>query len=384
MPIHLAVPREVTPGERRVALDPASAARFAALGVTVTVERGAGLEAHFQDQDYQAKASAQLVDDAKALYENADLVLKVQPPTPEERSWLKAGAILVGLLRPFGDPDFVVALQRGNITAFALELLPRISRAQSMDALSSQAAVAGYRAGLMAAHQAPTFFPMLTTAAGTIRPARVVVIGAGVAGLQAIATCKRLGAQVEAYDIRAAAREQVESLGAKMIDTGVSAEAEGGYARELSDEEKNRQADALTKRLAAASAVVCTAAVPGKRAPLIVTQAMVEAMASGAVVIDLAAEGGGNCALTKPGETVVHGGVTVVGPLNVPSQTPVHASEMYAKNLYNFTSPLIRDGEIQLPWDDEVVARSALTHGGEIRAEAVRQWVEQTQAKAHS
>jgi H+-translocating NAD(P) transhydrogenase subunit alpha len=258
--------------------------------------------------------------------------------------------------------------------------VPRISRAQSMDVLSSQAAVAGYKAALMAAERSGRFFPMLTTAAGTIRPAKVLVIGAGVAGLQAIATAKRLGAQVEGYDVRSATREQVQSLGAKFVDTGVSAEGAGGYARELTDEEKQKQQAVLEKHIAAADVVITTAAIPGRASPRIISTAVVEQMKPGSVIIDLAAEGGGNCEATKPGEQVEHQGVIVYGPLNVPSQLAVHASEMYAKNLLNFLTPMLQEGEFKPDWEDEVISGSLLTHAGEIKHGPSREAVEGAQS----
>jgi len=258
-----------------------------------------------------------------------------------------------------------------NITSLAMELVPRITRAQSMDALSSQASLAGYMGVLMGAQLASVFFPMLTTAAGTIRPARVLIIGAGVAGLQAVATAKRLGAMVEAFDVRSATREQIESLGGKFIDTGVSAEGTGGYARELTDDEKKQQQEVLAKHVAQADVIVSTAAIPGRPSPKIITEAMVKEMKVGAVIVDLASEGGGNCELTKPGETVDYQGrVTIHGPLNVASELPVHASEMYAKNLFNLVSPFIKEGgELELDFEDEVIAGCVLTHGGEVMAE---------------
>jgi NAD(P) transhydrogenase subunit alpha len=367
MPIKVAVPKEVFPGERRVSLDPGVAQRFAKLGAEVLVQSGAGKGAHFTDAAYQDDFT--LIDNPQSLYADADVVLKVQPPTLEEVDMMKEGAVVLGFLQPHKHVDMITRMRDRKITSFAVEFIPRISRAQSMDALSSQASVAGYKVALMAAELASVFFPMLTTAAGTIRPAKALVVGAGVAGLQAIATCKRLGAQVEAYDIRAAAKEQVESLGARLIDTGVSAEATGGYARELTDEEKRQQADVLAKHIAAANVVITTASVPGRPAPKIVTAAMVDAMRPGAVVVDLAAENGGNCELTRPGETYEYQDVIIHGPLNIPSLIPVHATEMYAKNLYNFLSPFIKEGELNLNWDDEVIAESVLTHAGEIRHE---------------
>jgi NAD(P) transhydrogenase subunit alpha len=367
MPVCVAVPKETISGERRVALDPGVAERFTKLGAEVLVQKGAGKGAHFKDEAYDGKA--RLVDDAQSLYADADVIFKVQPPTMDELDLFRDETIVVGFLQPHRYPDMVKKLCDKKITSFAMELVPRISRAQSMDALSSQASIAGYKVALMAAELASFFFPMLTTAAGTIRPAKVVVVGAGVAGLQAIATCKRLGAQVEAYDIRAAAKEQVESLGARLIDTGVSAEGEGGYARELTEEEKRQQAEVLAKHVAAASAVITTASIPGREAPRIITREMVEAMKPGAVIVDLAAETGGNCEVTQPGETIEYQDVIVHGPVNIPSLIPVHATEMYAKNLYNFLSPMIKDGQLALNWEDEVIRESVLTHEGEIKHE---------------
>jgi len=367
MPVRLAVPKEIFSGERRVALDPSMAERFSKLGAEVLVQKGAGKGAHFIDSAYEGKAK--LVDDAKTLYADADIVFKVQPPTLEELDMMRDGIVVIGFLQPHRLPDMVHKLCDKKITSFAMELLPRISRAQSMDALSSQASVSGYKVALMAAELASFFFPMLTTAAGTVRPAKVVIVGAGVAGLQAIATCKRLGAQVEAYDIRAAAKEQVESLGARLIDTGVSAEGVGGYARELTEEEKKKQADVLAKHVAAASAVITTASLPGRPAPKIVTRAMVDGMKPGSVVVDLAAETGGNCELTEPGKTIEYKDVIIHGPVNIPSLIPVHATEMYAKNLFNFLSPMIKEGQLALDWEDEVIKESVLTHEGEIKHE---------------
>lgn len=373
MSIRIAVPKETREGERRVALDPATATRFVKLGAEVALERGAGEEAHFPDAAY---TDVEFREDGSSLCSDADVVLRVSPPTVEEAGLLKEGSVLVGVLQPHLNLDLVKVLVDRGITSFAMELVPRISRAQSMDVLSSQAAVAGYKVALMAADLASQFFPMLTTAAGTIRPAKVVVVGAGVAGLQAIATAKRLGAMVEAYDIRPAAREQVESLGAKMIDTGVSAEGEGGYARELTEEEKAKQAQVLARHVAAANAVITTASIPGRSAPRIITREMVEAMKPGSVVVDLAAESGGNCELTEAGRTVNHGGVLVAGPTNIASSIPIHATEMYAKNLLNFLTPQIKEGALELDWEDEVLIGSVLTHAGEVRHEPTRAQLE--------
>ncbi len=373
MSIRLGVPKEIEAGERRVALVPAIADRFAKLGVEILMQRGAGVSSHYPDDAYR---NVTLVDDAAAVYQQADLILKVQPPNESEIEQMKDGAVVVGMMQAHRFPERVAKLRDHNILAFAMELVPRISRAQSMDVLSSQAAVAGYKAALLAANYASGFFPMLTTAAGTIRPAKVLVIGAGVAGLQAIATVKRLGAMVEGYDVRSATREQVESLGAKFVDTGVSAEGEGGYARELTDEEKAKQQEVLEKHIIAADAVITTAAIPGRPSPKIIRKEIVEQMKSGAVIIDLAAEGGGNCEVTEPGKPVDHNGVVVYGPLNVPSELPIHASEMYSRNLLNFITPMIEDGEFKPDFDDEVIADSTLTREGEIKHAPSRELVE--------
>lgn len=370
MPITVAVARERLPGERRVALVPETANKFLALGAGIRMEQSAGVESHFLDPDY---AGVTLTPGLPETYAGADLILRVTPPAPEEIALLPEGSVLIGLLRPFEDKARLDALNARRITAFALELLPRISRAQSMDALSSQASCAGYQCGLIAAARCVKFFPMLTTAAGTIRPARVLVIGAGVAGLQAIATCKRLGAMVEAYDVRAAAREQIESLGAKFVDTGVAADGSGGYARELSAEEKAQQAEKLAKAVAQADVVITTASIPGKRAPLIITTDMIGRMKYGAIIVDMAAESGGNCVMTQPGEHVVANDVNIHGPLNLPSRMPTHASELYAKNLWNFLSPWIRDGRLEFDWADDIVAGTLLCRDGQTVHAGVKQ-----------
>ncbi|HEX5638053.1 MAG TPA: Re/Si-specific NAD(P)(+) transhydrogenase subunit alpha [Gammaproteobacteria bacterium] len=358
------------PGERRVALEPSVAQRLAKLGVEVCMEKGAALSAHFPDSAF---AGVTIIDTPQELYKNADLIFKVQPPTEAEISMMRDGAVIVGFMAPHKSEAMITSLCQKKITALAMELVPRITRAQSMDALSSQAAIAGYKGVLMGADLASVFFPMLTTAAGTIRPARVLVIGAGVAGLQAIATAKRLGAIVEAYDVRSATKEQCESLGAKFVNTGVKAEGEGGYARELTDDEKRQQQEVLAKHVSLSDVVITTAAIPGRPSPKIITRDMVSKMKNGAVVVDLASEGGGNCELTEPGKTVdFESRITIHGPLNVASQTPVHASEMYAKNLFNLISPFIKDGNLVLDWKDEVIANCALTHNGEVKSERYR------------
>ena len=361
MPLIMAVARERAEGEFRTALVPETAKKFAALGASLRMEQSAGVPSHFLDGDY---AGVEAVTGLEAAYAGAQIILRVAPPSLSEIAAMPEGSILIGLLKPYESKERLAALNARKITAFPLELLPRISRAQSMDALSSQGACAGYQCGLIAAARCTKFFPMLTTAAGTIRPARVLVIGAGVAGLQAIATCRRLGAMVEAYDVRAAAREQIESLGAKFVDTGVSADGTGGYARELTAEEKAQQAEKLAKAVAAADVVITTAAIPGKKAPVIITREMVGRMKYGAIIVDMAAESGGNCELTQPGEHVIANDVNIHGPLNLPSRMPTHASELYAKNLYNFLSPWIKDGQLNIDWSDDVVAGTLLCKDG--------------------
>ncbi len=370
MPLLIGVPSESDAGERRLPVVPEVVKKYLGLGAQVLMESGAGARAHFRDDSF---ADVQFAENSADVFAQADVVFCVQPPPSKLVAKLKPGAVLIGLLQPWTDAKRVKQLADKNITAFALELVPRISRAQSMDALSSQAAVAGYECALIAADHSPKFFPMLTYAAGTIRPAKVLVIGAGVAGLQAIATARRIGATVEAYDVRPEVREQIESLGAKFVDTGVSAAGTGGYARELTDEEKAQQAERLAKAVAQADAVITTAAIPGKKAPQIITAAMLERMKPGAVVVDLAAETGGNVEGTVAGEKKWIGDVLVIGPTHIASRMPVHASEMYAKNLFNFISPFIKEGALELDWEDEVVAGTCLTHEGEVRHAGVKQ-----------
>jgi NAD(P) transhydrogenase subunit alpha len=372
MPINVGVVTETAAKETRVAIVPEIATKMHAAGVRVMMERGAGEKAHFPDTLYgDAEFS-----DAAAILSSADVLLKVQPPSLAEVAALKQNAVVVGFMQAYARPDLVLALKQRRLTSFAMELVPRISRAQSMDALSSQGSVAGYKAALIAADTLERFLPMLTTAAGTIRPASVLVIGAGVAGLQAIATAKRLGAVVEAYDVRSATKDQVRSLGAKFVETGVSAEGAGGYARELTAEEKARQQEVLDARIAASDAVISTASIPGRPAPRIISAAVVERMKAGSVIVDIAAEQGGNCELTKAGETTLHGGVKVIGPVNLPATLPYHASEMYSRNLFNFLKPALTKGELAIDWSDEVFAGAVLTHDGEIKHAATRAAVE--------
>ena len=361
MSLTVAVLKEQAEGERRVALDPASVKRIAAKGFRVLVQRGAGDAAGFLDGQY---SEAEIIANEEEILHQADILLWIQAPGMQTLAALKEGALALGLVFPHRNPGIIEALNSRNISCCAMELVPRISRAQGMDVLSSQATVAGYKAVLRAASLSPRLFPMLTTAAGTLRPSSVMIIGAGVAGLQAIATARRLGARVEAYDIRAAAREQVESLGAKMIDTGVDAEAEGGYARELTDEEKQRQADKLAEHLAKSDAVISTASIPGRPAPRIISKQMVEGMSPGSVIVDLSAESGGNCELTEPGSTIRHNGVIVDGPLNLASQAAIHASEMFAKNLLNLLELMVEEDQLKINREDEVVDGCLLTHEG--------------------
>ncbi|NLE21761.1 MAG: NAD(P) transhydrogenase subunit alpha [Actinobacteria bacterium] len=373
MAVRIGVPRETAPGETRVALVPAVAEKYAALGAEVLLERRAGQLSHIGDEEY---ATVTLVDDPAEVFA-ADVVLKVDPPTPAEVEQMREGAVVLGLLQPYKADDAITALRDRGITSLALEFLPRITRAQSMDALTSQASIAGYKAALMSACMAGRYYPMLMTPAGTLRPAKVLVLGVGVAGLQAIATARRLGAVVEAYDVRSVTREQVQSLGGRFIDTGIDAEVEGGYARELTDEEKAKAKEIVDGHIVQADAVITTAAVPGRRAPILVTADVVDRMKPGAVIVDMAAEGGGNCELTRPGEEYIHtNGVIVYGPLNIPSMLPEHASDQYARNLMHFLTPFIKEGELQLDWDDEVLAGSVLTRDGTIVNAQVRERIE--------
>lgn len=368
MAITIGAITESTPGEQRVALVPDVAKKYQALGATVAVESGFAAGANLADGDFVDVSAA----GRDHVLSSSDILLHVQPLDAADLAKLKPGCVLVGYQAPYASTERITALNSASVTALSFELLPRISRAQSMDALSSQAAVAGYACVLIGADNCPKFFPMMTYAAGTIRPAKVLVIGAGVAGLQAIATAKRLGAMVEGYDVRPEVREQIESLGAKFVDTGVSAVGTGGYARELTDAEKAQQADKLGKAVAACDVLITTASVPGKRAPQIISEAMVARMKPGAVVVDLAAETGGNVAGTVAGQSVKVGPALIIGPTHIASRMPVHASEMLAKNAFNLISPFIKDGALALDWDDEVIAGSALTHAGQLKSAAVK------------
>ena len=369
------VPKEVKPGERRVALVPDSVKKLADAGFEVVVERGAGLEANLDDAAYE-EAGATL-GDASAV-RDAEAIVKVAAPGPDETPG--RGKVLIGFLSPLNSPDLVKRLADAGVTSFAMEAIPRTTRAQAMDALSSQAVVAGYRATLAGARSLGKFLPMLITAAGTAKPARVLVLGAGVAGLQAIATAKRLGAVVEAYDVRPAVKEEVQSLGAKFVEIEVKQEGEGSgsgeYAKEVSADVQRRQQELLADRVAAADILVTTAAVPGRPAPKLVSAEMVRAMKPGSVIVDMAAETGGNVEVTEPGQVVVKDGVTIDGTLNLASQMPFHASLLYGNNIVNLLKHLAPEGNLNLDFEDEITAGAAVTHDGKIVNERVREAVE--------
>jgi H+-translocating NAD(P) transhydrogenase subunit alpha len=365
--VRVAVPKEIIPGERRVALVPEIVEKLVAGGFDVAVEQGAGEAATFSDAEYR-EAGARVVP-LEELLADAEGAVKVQRPSAEEVERLPEGSILIAFLQPLTDPDGIERLTRRGVTGFALESIPRITRAQPMDALSSQATVSGYKAVLLAADRLPRFFPMLMTAAGTVPPAKVLVLGAGVAGLQAIATARRLGAVVFGYDVRPVVREQVESLGATFLDLGVvGEETSAGYARELSDEEQRRQQDELERRVADFDVVVTTALIPGRPAPKLIPASAVEAMRKGSVIVDLAAEAGGNCELTEPGEEVEREGVTIVGHTNLPSTVPVHASRLFSRNVQALLTHLAPEGELTLDWEDEITAGACVTRREEVPA----------------
>jgi H+-translocating NAD(P) transhydrogenase subunit alpha len=373
--MRIGVPKETAEGERRVALVPEVARKLAGAdnGLQVVVERGAGAGALIPDAQYE-EAGAQMVDDPAAVFE-ADVVVKVAPPSSEEIGRLRSDGVLIGFLQPLTAGESIRAIAQTGATSFAMEAIPRISRAQSMDALSSQANIGGYKSVLIAATEIGRFFPMLMTAAGTIRPATVLVLGAGVAGLQAIATARRLGAVVQGFDVRAAVKEQVESLGAHFLefDLGGDLEGAGGYAKELTPEQQARQQELMAEAIGKVDVVITTAAVPGRRAPILVTEEAVQKMKPGSVIIDLAAETGGNCELTEPGQTVVRHDVKILGPLNVPSTMAEHASQLYARNIQSLLELMIGEGgRLSLDFDDEVIAGACITRDGEIVHEAAR------------
>ena len=371
--MHISILRELAPGESRVALLPDAVRGLVSKGLEVAVEAGSGVAAGASDQDYR-QAGANVTSNRHQLLASADVLPVVNTPAANDLHQLKSGAVMIGFLRPLDSPSSLdPAIERGA-TLFAMELVPRITRAQAMDALSSMATVAGYKAALLAADRLPKMFPLLMTAAGTIAPAHVLVLGAGVAGLQAIATSRRLGAVVNAYDVRAVAGEQVRSLGAKFLEVdlgGIETEDKGGYAKELSEEALARGRELIAANARTSDVVITTAQVPGKRAPRMLSRAAVEAMRPGSVIVDLAAPAGGNCELTRPGEEVVHNGVTILGPLNLPATVPVHASQLYSRNVSNFLQLLVKNGALNLDWNDEIIRGSCVAHAGELMNERI-------------
>jgi len=370
--MRIGVPKETAEGERRVALVPEVVRKLTGAGHTVLVQAGAGAEALIPDGQF-ADAGATVTDDLAAIW-SSDVVAKVAPPSAEEMVRLGRESVLVGFLQPLSNAEGVRALAVSGATGFALEAVPRISRAQSMDALSSQSNIAGYRAALLGAQEMGRFYPMLMTAAGTIRPATVLVLGAGVAGLQAIATARRLGAVVQGFDVRAAVKEQVESLGASFLefDLGGDLEGEGGYAKELTAEQQARQQELMAEAIGKCDVVITTALVPGRRAPILVTEDAVKRMKPGSVIVDLAGEAGGNCELSEPGETVVRHDVKICAPLNVPSSMAEHASQLYARNISALLDLMVRDGQLALDFEDEIIAGACVTRGGEIVHEGAK------------
>ncbi|MGD8318244.1 MAG: Re/Si-specific NAD(P)(+) transhydrogenase subunit alpha [Myxococcales bacterium] len=372
------VPKEIAPGETRVACTPETTKHYVKEGLEVVVESGAGKHAHFTDDQYRS-AGATVVSGAEAeeAWSKADVIFRVYPITPEQASKIREGAILIGFMSPHKNLESVRILRDRKVSTIAMELIPRISRAQAMDALSSQASISGYQAVLLAATYLDKYFPLLMTAAGTIQPARIVIMGAGVAGLQAIATARRLGAVVEVSDIRPSVKEQVESLGGRFIDFPMdeSGEGEGGYARELTPEQLKRQQEIVRKKIVAADAVITTALVPGRPAPKLITKDMVDEMREGAVIVDLAVEQGGNCELSKSGEMVLEHGVTIIGHPNLPAATPADASLLYARNIQALLLSMCSEGKVVLDLEDEIIDGALLTHAGEVRhgptAEAV-------------
>jgi NAD(P) transhydrogenase subunit alpha len=379
----IAVARESVLGEHRVALTPDQVSRLVKKGWEIVVESGAGNASLSTDEAYQ-EAGATIESDRTTVWQSGDILVKVAPPTTEELDLLSEGAIFASLLNPLGQPEVIQKLADKKVTALGMELIPRTSRAQSMDVLSSQAGVAGYKAVLMAAAALPKFFPMLTTAAGTIRPAKVFIIGAGVAGLQAIATARRLGAVVEAFDIRPAVKEEVQSLGAKFVEVELEEETAtaGGYAKEVSEDSKKKSQELIAKHVATADVVITTAQVPGRRAPLLVTDAMIAEMKPGSVIVDLAGEQGGNCEGCVAGRDVQVHGVTIIAPINLPSTVSVHASQMFAKNMATLLQLLIPENEINLDFEDDIIDSVCVTHDGEVRNERVKGAIAQTAVTA--
>jgi H+-translocating NAD(P) transhydrogenase subunit alpha len=372
----IAVIKENSPGEQRVALIPDLVSRLVKQGLEIWIEAGAGEKSFWSDKAY-ATAGAQIGTHTEDLWHQADVVVKVGVPTPVEISKMRSGATLISFLNPLGNPELVTQLAQQGVTTFAMELIPRSSRAQSLDALSSQASIAGYKAVLLAAAALPKYFPMLTTAAGTIAPAKVFIIGAGVAGLQAIATARRLGAIVEAFDVRPAVKEEVQSLGAKFVEVPLDEDTVGdhGYAKEISQSAQAKTQQTIAQHVTAADVVISTAHVPGKTAPLLITAEMVSQMRPGSVIVDLAAEYGGNCAYTELGKSIDRHQVTIIGTLNLPATVPVHASQLYAKNITNLLQYLVKDGEMKLDFTDDIISSTCVTHAGEICNQRIRDLV---------
>jgi len=364
----ISVPKETAKDERRVSLTPEVASQFVKDGMEVRVEQNAGLASNYLDESYE-EVGAKIVNDANEVYGEADLILKIQPPNEEEMEHIKEGTVLVCLLWALSNKELIEDLKNRGITALGMEAIPRISRAQNMDVLSSMSSLSGYKAALMGADHLDRYMPMMMTAAGTIPPAKVLVLGAGVAGLQAIATAKRLGAVVEAFDIRPAVKEQVESLGAKFVEVPLEeadTETKGGYAKELSKNSQQRQREVIHEHAEKSDMIITTALIPGKPAPLLVTKEMVEDMKPGSIVVDMAAEQGGNCAETKPGENINKNDVIIMGPLNIPSKMAFHASKLYAKNMQALLKLLIQEGEFNFDFEDEIIENTTITHKGEI------------------
>ena len=368
------VAKEIKNNERRVSLVPTNVSKLVNASIEVFVEKGAGEGAFFSDADFE-KVGATIVSDAESLWKKGDIILKVG--TLEKRvqmhevDMISEGSVVIGFLNPFGNPQLLKQLAERRITAFSMEMIPRTTRAQSMDAISSQASVSGYKASLLAANKLGQLFPMMTTAAGTMIPAKVLVIGAGVAGLQAIATARRLGAVVEGFDIRPSSKEEVESLGATFIEIKFEEKTQDaeGYAKEVSEDAKRREHEILLQHLKQSDVVITTALVPGKKAPLLITEDMVKDMKKGSIIVDIAAEQGGNCALTQAGKEVIHNGVTIIGADNLPSTIPVHASQMYSKNIFSLLQHITKDGKLNLDFDDDIINKSCVTHDGAIRNE---------------
>lgn len=373
MAVKIAVLKETRANEKRVALVPAVAEKLAKLGAEISMQTGAGLNVKLADAAYK---NVNFVANPQGLVSDADIVLSVQPPSADVVNAMKDGSVLLSFVYAHKEPDLVKLMRDKKITSFAMELVPRITRAQSMDALSSQAALAGYYGALLGATSIARMMPMTTFATGSIKPGTILVMGAGVAGLSAIATARRIGARVEGYDVRPEVKEQVESLGAKFIDTGVDARGAGGYARELTQEEKDKIASVVTKHIQSADIIITTASIPGRPSPKLISKAQVDGMKAGAVIIDLAAEGGGNCEYTQPGETIQVGQVSIVAPLNVPSLLGEHASELYAKNQLNLLELMIKEQALKLDWEDEIIAKTVLTHAGDIKNEAAKKAIE--------